>query len=147
MEPEPHLRRRATEAAARAPVRVTVTAGHAEGLPADAGSFDAAVASLVLCSVPDQIRALAEFSRVIRPGGELRFYEHVRAEDPGWAGLQDRVDRVWPVFGGGCHPNRDTVSAIEEAGFEILEQRRFLFQPCLISKPVAPHVIGRARRA
>ena len=146
VEPEPHLRRKAAEAAGRAPVPVTVVHGHAEDLPGEEASFDAGVASLVLCSVPDQSAALAELHRVIRPGGELRFYEHVRAEHPGWARIQDRVDRVWPFFAGGCHPNRDTPAAVEAAGFQAVTTRRFLFQPCLITRPVAPHVIGRAWR-
>ena len=146
VEPEPQLRRKAAEAAGRAPVPVTVVDGHAEDLPGEDASFDAGVASLVLCSVPNQSAALAELHRVIRPGGELRFYEHVRAEHAGWARIQDRVDRIWPFFAGGCHPNRDTPVAIEAAGFQAVTTRRFLFQPCLITRPVAPHVIGRARR-
>jgi SAM-dependent methyltransferase len=77
IEPEPTLRARATEAAASAPVPVRVLAGVADELPVADESVDAAVTSLVLCSVPDQRRALAELRRVLRPGGELRFYEHV----------------------------------------------------------------------
>ncbi|MEA2467958.1 MAG: hypothetical protein QOJ57_2084, partial [Thermoleophilaceae bacterium] len=82
VEPEPYLRSRADEAAAAAAVPVTVVEGTADRLPAADASFDAAVASLVLCSVPDQARALAELRRVLRPGGELRFYEHVIADTP-----------------------------------------------------------------
>ena len=77
VEPEPYLRERAEEAARAAPVDVTVVVGLADALPAEDGAFDAAVASLVLCSVPDQAGALAELRRVVRPDGELRFYEHV----------------------------------------------------------------------
>lgn len=146
VEPEPYLRRQAVEAAARAPVPVRVVAGDADHLPLEDESCDAGVASLVLCSVPDQTRALRELFRVIRPGGELRYYEHVRAEAPAHARLQDRVDRIWPLLGGGCHPNRDTPDAIRHAGFEVLDERRFPFPPCILAKPVAPHVIGRARR-
>jgi ubiquinone/menaquinone biosynthesis C-methylase UbiE len=146
VEPEPYLRQRAVEEAAQAPVAVSVLEGDSDHLPADDESFDAAVASLVLCSVPDQARAVAELYRVVRPGGELRFYEHIRADSPERAGLQDRVDRIWSLFGGGCHPNRDTVSVIERGGFDIERQQRFLFQPCFIARPVAPHVIGLGRR-
>jgi ubiquinone/menaquinone biosynthesis C-methylase UbiE len=82
VEPEPYLRAKALEAAAEVPVPVRVVDGVADALPARDGEFDVAIASLVLCSVPDQAAALAELSRVLRPGGELRFYEHVLAEDP-----------------------------------------------------------------
>jgi ubiquinone/menaquinone biosynthesis C-methylase UbiE len=76
VEPEPYLRERAQRAAAQAAVSVSVVDGGADHLPGEAESFDAGVAALVLCTVPDQPAALAELYRVIRPGGELRFYEH-----------------------------------------------------------------------
>ncbi|HLI44625.1 MAG TPA: class I SAM-dependent methyltransferase [Acidimicrobiales bacterium] len=146
VEPDPYLRRRAAQAAVRAPVAVNVVEGWADNIPADDGSFDAAVASLVLCSVPSPPIALAELYRVLRPGGELRFYEHVRAEEPRDARWQDRVEPLWSLVGGGCHPNRDTVAAIRSAGFEVELERRFSFEPSRLTRPVAPHVIGRARR-
>jgi ubiquinone/menaquinone biosynthesis C-methylase UbiE len=146
VEPEPYLRRKAEEAARRAGVTVVVKDGTAEALGEDDGGFDAAVTSLVLCSVTDQPAALSELSRLLRPGGELRFYEHVRARAPEAARRQDRADRWWPLFAGGCHCNRDTVTAIAAAGFVVEEERRFDFSPGLLNLPVAPHVIGRARR-
>ena len=146
VEPEPYLRDRATEAAASAPVRVTVVEGTAGALPLDDGAVDAGVASLVLCSVPDQVAALAELRRVIRPGGELRVYEHVGAENARWARLQRRLDPLWSRIAGGCHLTRGTAAAITAAGFEITEIDRFLFQPCLVSRLAAPHILGRAGR-
>ena len=146
VEPEPYLREKAGEAAVRAPVPVRVVDGLADSLPAGDGEFDAAVASLVLCSVPDQATALAELRRVLRPGGELRFYEHVRAEDSKAARGQDRTDRLWPRFSGGCHPNRDTPGSIAAAGFEIERCERFTFRPFFLLKAIEPHVIGVARR-
>ena len=139
VEPEPYLRARAEEAAPSAPVPVRVVAGLADQLPVGDSGFDAAVCSLVLCSVPDQARALTEARRVLRPGGELRFYEHVRGTGAR-ARLQDAVDPVWSRVGAGCHPNRDTVAAIGAAGFRIESVRRFDFVGWL----TAPHVIGRA---
>src|SRR4029453_1484499 len=89
-------------------------------LPAGDATFDAAVTSLVLCSVPDVPATLAEIRRVLRPGAELRFFEHVRADTPGLARLQGVLDAtLWPPFVGGCHTHRDTRAAIEAAGFEI----------------------------
>jgi ubiquinone/menaquinone biosynthesis C-methylase UbiE len=147
VEPEPYLRERARAAAARAGVRIEVVDGDADELPASDGSFDAAVACLVLCTVPDQARALAELRRVLRRGGELRFYEHVRSDRPVLALSQRAVDRVfWPRAFGGCHTARDTPAAIEAAGFEVEVQRRVWVNPVAIAFPVATHAIGRARR-
>lgn len=146
VEPEPHLRRVALQASANAPVPVRVVDGSADRLPADDGSFDAAVVSLVLCSVPDQCRALGELHRVLCPGGSLRFYEHVRSADPRQARLQDRVDWIWPHLGGGCHANRDTERAIAESGFRVEWCRRFDFRPSVLVAPVSPHMLGEAVR-
>ncbi len=147
VEPEPYLRERARAAAARAAARISVVDGDADHLPAEDGSFDAAVACLVLCTVPDQPRALAELRRVLRGGGELRFYEHVRSDRPAVAFSQRAVDQVfWPRAFGGCHTARDTPSAIEAAGFEVEDQRRMWVNPLPIAFPVAPHAIGRAHR-
>jgi SAM-dependent methyltransferase len=145
VEPEPYLRSRAQEAAEAAPVPVRVVDGTADALPVGGGQFDAAVASLVLCSVPDQASALSELRRALRPGGELRFYEHVVAETPRRAAVQRRLDEwgVWPRVFGGCHVARDTVASIQAAGFAVERVRRFDFK----SGPVSiPHVIGAARR-
>jgi ubiquinone/menaquinone biosynthesis C-methylase UbiE len=147
VEPEPYLRARAEQAAARAPVPVRVVPGTADALPVADGSIDVAVAGLVLCSVADQRAALAELHRVLRPGGELRLYEHVRSADARLARWQDAADRWWPHVAGGCHPNRDTVAAVEEAGFTVERLRRLTFRPCLVVAPVAPHVIAVARRS
>lgn len=146
IEPEPYLRARAEEAAASAPVPVRVLPGTAEALDVPDGSFDAAVASLVLCSVPDQPRALRELRRVLRAGAELRFFEHVRAPTPGKARVQALADgsRIWPAVSGGCHCNRDTPVAIEAAGFRITQLKRFDVGPSLTL--TNPHVLGRALR-
>jgi ubiquinone/menaquinone biosynthesis C-methylase UbiE len=147
VEPEPYLRSLAVQAAMRASFAIAVTAGVAEQLPEENASFDAGVVSLVLCSVRDPARALAELFRVIRPGGELRFYEHVRARGPRLAWIQRAVDALfWPRIGGGCHTSRDTRAGIEEAGFVVESCREFSFLPCFLLAPVSPHILGRARR-
>ena len=121
LEPEPYLRARADQAARQAAVAISVRAAVAEDLPLDAGSFDIAVASLVLCTVADPARALAELRRVLKPGGQLRFFEHVRSDNPTKARVQTWLDRsgAWPRLGGGCHLARDTLSAIKAAGFHV----------------------------
>ncbi|HZV72460.1 MAG TPA: class I SAM-dependent methyltransferase [Conexibacter sp.] len=148
IEPEPYLRREAAAAASRARVRVTIRDGIADALPLGDASVDAAVACLVLCSVPDQARALAELHRVLRPDGELRYYEHVRAPTSRMARWQRAVDcTFWPHAFGGCHTARDTVGAIAAAGF-VLERHRDLRLGSLPPfVPVSTHAIGVARRA
>lgn len=146
VEPEPHLRKLAAAAAANAGVPVTVVDGTADALPLEDGSCDAGVCSLVLCSVADQDAALAEVRRVLRPGGELRFYEHVLDPEPRVARVQRIVDVVHPHVSGGCHVTRDTEAAIVRAGFEITRIRRFRFAPELLSKQAAPKILGAARR-
>jgi SAM-dependent methyltransferase len=145
VEPEPYLRERAAEAATRAPVPIVVRDAAAAPLPADTATFDAAVASLVFCTVPDQAAALTELRRVLKPGGELRFMEHVRGDAPRKARVQAFLDRstIWPRLVGGCHCSRDTVAAIEAAGFEVERLRRFHVGPSWV--PGEPHVLGRAR--
>jgi ubiquinone/menaquinone biosynthesis C-methylase UbiE len=146
LEPERHLRERAQQAAAAAPVPVSVREGVASQLPVEDAGFDVGVASLVLCTVPDQRLALAELFRVIRPGGELRFYEHVRARKPGEARVQDIADATfWPRIAGGCHLGRDTAAAIAAAGFQLESCRRFAFSPARYLPPAA-HILGTARR-
>jgi SAM-dependent methyltransferase len=147
IEPEPTLRAIAQRAAAGAPVPVTVRAGTADALPLADGEMDAAIASLVLCSVPDQARALAELHRVLRPGGELRFYEHVIARCQPKRAILQLADRsgLWPAIGGGCHPARDTGAAIEAAGFTIEHCERFGFRASAL-EPNVPHILGIARR-
>lgn len=143
VEPEAYLRAKATEAAKDAPVKVTVVEGLADGLPGEDESFDAGVASLVLCSVPDQASALAELRRVIKTGGELRFYEHVISNQPKTARTQRVLNPVWTRMAGGCNLHRDTGAAIEAAGFHVLHKRRFRFPEGRIG---LPHILGTARR-
>jgi SAM-dependent methyltransferase len=146
VEPEPHMRRLATEAARSAPVRIRVVEGTAERLPAEDGAMDAGVVAGLLCSVRDPTAALAELARVIRPGGELRFNEHVRSERPALRRAQDLADHVWPHLFGGCHPNRDTEAEILRAGFAIETIDRSHFRPTPIDTFVAPRILGGARR-
>ena len=147
VEPEPYLRHQAEKAAVDAPVPVRVVPGVAAALGLAAGSVDVVVVCGVLCSVPDQHEALAEFRRVLRTGGELRFYEHVRSRRPGFARWQRGVDLAWSRAMGGCHTDRDTVAAITDAGFRLERCRGFGFPPGARVYPVAPRVLGLARAA
>jgi ubiquinone/menaquinone biosynthesis C-methylase UbiE len=104
------------------------------------------VASLVLCSVSDQAAALGEMYRVLHPGGELRFYEHVVAETPRFAKTQRLVDPIWTRMAGGCHLDRDTAAAIAAAGFEIEHLRHFRFSASIIDRLASTQILGLARK-
>jgi ubiquinone/menaquinone biosynthesis C-methylase UbiE len=147
VEPEPRLRALAVQKARRAPFPVEVVDGTAEALPADANQFDAAVSSLVLCSVTDPARATRELGRVLAPGGHLRFFEHVASDTPRLRRVQRLLDAtVWPRLGGGCHTARDTVATLRDAGFVIEDLDRFRFPATALPLPTSPHVLGCARR-
>jgi ubiquinone/menaquinone biosynthesis C-methylase UbiE len=144
LEPEPYLRAQSEQAAALAPVPVKVIDGVADALPVDDASLDAGVVSLVLCSVPDQDVALQELHRAIKPGGELRFYEHVVSNRASRRRVQSFLDKTfYPHVAGGCHLTRDTRAAIDRNGFIVQRSRRFPFPPGPLGHP---HILGSARR-
>lgn len=140
-EPDPFMRKRLVTKLESARVPVEVSAAGAEALPFPGGGFDTVVSTLVLCTVPDQVTALGEIRRVLGPGGRLLFIEHVRATGS-MARWQDRIEPLWGRLLGGCHPNRDTVAALGEAGFEI-ETFESFYPPVLLSG-LTPHIQGSA---
>jgi ubiquinone/menaquinone biosynthesis C-methylase UbiE len=146
VEPDPYLRPRALRAAAAVGERLEVVDGDAARLPLDDASVDAVVFCLVLCSVPDLTAALAEARRVLRPDGRLVLLEHVQDHEAGAVRrLQGVLDRtVWPHLFGGCHLGRDTVGAVEAAGFGFEELDRFHF-PEGSRAPMSPAILGAAR--
>lgn len=118
-----------------------MVAASAEHLPFPDATFDAVVCALVLCSVADLTAALGEPRRVLKPGGRLVYFEHVRGH--GWWGrLQDRYDARWSLRTAGCHINRDTGAAIARAGFTPVLERRI--HPVLNTPLAAPVLHGVA---
>jgi len=141
-EPQPGMLARARRRAAATGLRVTVLEAAAESLPFEDSSFDTVVSTLVLCSVDDVDRALAEIHRVLRPGGQLLFVEHVRSDDPRRARWQDRLERPWMILADGCHPNRATLERIQAGPFELADVERSELPK---SPPIVrPLVWGRA---
>lgn len=147
IEPERTLRRLAVRSALRAGIPVDVVPGTAEALPVKSEAFDGAVASLVLCTVRDVERSLAELRRVLRPGAELRFFEHVRSDGRAMAAAQRALDRTfWPWVAGGCHTARDTLAALAAAGFTVESYRRVNLPERGVRLPTSSCVLGVARR-
>ncbi len=126
-----HMLPRAHADAEAAAASVELRLAAAGALPFDDASFDAAVSTLVLCSVPDLDQALSELRRVLRPGGALRIFEHVRSDRAWVAAMQGIANPVWGLVSDGCRLNRDTASAVKAAGFEVEreEQPRFSALP------------------
>ena len=137
IEPDPFMLERARKRAVGAS-NIELRQAAAEELPFPDASFDFVIDTLVLCSVRDPRKALAEIKRVLKPGGELRLYEHVRYQNPIGALSQDIISPVWQWFGAGCHPNRDTGRLLREAGFEVTSERIRKELP-----PVPPMIFAR----
>jgi SAM-dependent methyltransferase len=146
VEPDPTARELAAERARDAAVPIQVVDGDATALPADDATLDAVVLVWVLCSVPDPAAALHELRRVLKPGGELRFYEHVCSPHALFRGVQRAADRLfWTRALGGCETTRDTAGAIAAAGFELVELERGFHSSSFLTITAAPYVIGTAQ--
>ncbi|MEZ4702190.1 MAG: class I SAM-dependent methyltransferase [Rhodothermales bacterium] len=144
-EPNPHMHPYIRRKASARGLDIRLTADPADSLSAPDASVDAVISTLVLCSVPDQAAALREILRVLKPGGQFYFIEHVAAEAGRLRAAQRLIKPFWRVIGDGCCPDRDTGDHIREAGFAEVQLERFdARMPIAI---VRPHVRGIARKA
>src|SRR4051812_21923254 len=126
VEPDPHMTKQLREKLARSgrAAEVSVVEAPGEQLPFADESFDTAVVTLVLCTVPDPEGTLSEIKRVLKADGQLLFLEHVRSHSPDLAKWQDRLESPWRFLADGCHCNRDTAAAIDAAGFQLGDVER-----------------------
>jgi protein-L-isoaspartate O-methyltransferase len=145
IEPERRLAEVARQAAATASVKVSVTGDSIENFTG-VQPFDAVVCSLVLCSVTHPEQVVNQLFSLLRPGGELRFLEHVAT-----TGYQARLQRLadatlWPRLFGNCHTHRHTEQIIAAGGFSVHRTRRDRVAPSWVPVPTTELAIGRAIR-
>jgi ubiquinone/menaquinone biosynthesis C-methylase UbiE len=141
-EPDRHMRRRLRQRVDAVGRAAEVVEASAEQLPFPDSTFDTAVVTLVLCSVPHQEAALAEIGRVLKPDGRLLFIEHVRSDDPKLAKRQDRIRPIYNLVG--CNPNRDTLAAIEASALRVESVKHGEVPKA--PKVERPMIVGTARR-
>ena len=145
IEPDEEARAAALERAAGVPAPIEVVAGTADSLPAADASFDAVVVCWVLCTVPEPAAALAEIRRVLKPGGELRVYEHVRSPDRLFFAFQRLAESLGVGRLYDCRVTRDTAAELRATGFDTGGLERVFHSSSWLTRPTAPHVLGTAR--
>ncbi|EXX88893.1 methyltransferase type 11 [Paenibacillus darwinianus] len=124
IEPEAAMRAQSLGRAEKARAVIEVIPGDAERLPFPDSTFDSVAVTLVMCTIPDPVKALAEIRRVCKPEGEVLFFEHVRLEGSFLGTVQDWLTPVWKRLCDGCHLNRNTLQLIDNSGLEILNVER-----------------------
>lgn len=143
IEPNPFMYPYLQKEAERLGLDIDLRSGSAERLEAEDNSMDAVVSTLVLCSVPDLASTLQEVLRVLKPGGRFLFIEHVAAPRGTWLRkVQSGIRPIWKVIADGCHPDRETWIALENAGFESVNYQHFQAPFPIVS----PHIVGVATK-
>jgi ubiquinone/menaquinone biosynthesis C-methylase UbiE len=144
-EPEEPMRRRLHPRVDQIMPQAVVVPAAAEDLPFSDGAFDTVVSTLVLCTTRDEAQSLREIRRVLRPGGQLLFIEHVRADEPRLARRQDRLNRLHRIVAHGCNCNRPTLTMLRAAGFDVtkvehggLQKAPSWMRPLIIGTATAP---------
>jgi len=146
VEPNPHMHGPLAAAARRRGITLDLRVEGAEAIDLPDGSVDAVVSTLVLCTVPDPVAALAEIHRVLRPGGQFVFLEHVRAgvHHPVLRRVQRTVARPWRWFFEGCDVLRDTESTLTATAWAELDIRRYRTPTVFL--PINTQIAGTAIR-
>lgn len=144
LEPNPHMQKYLNKKARQTGTSIEIITGTSEEIPAADESFDAVVSTLVLCSVESLEKSLSEIKRVLKPGGQFSFIEHVAAPKNTWLRTaQSFIKPLWKWKTDGCHPDRETWKSIENTGFDYVEIEHFRLSLFL----VAPHIMGKAFKA
>ncbi len=141
IEPNPYMHNYLRAAAQQIGLAIDIRSGTAEQLAVADNSLDAVMSTLVLCSVGDQEQVLREVRRALKPDGRFVFLEHVAApQGTRLRRTQNVLQPIWSLFSDGCHPNRETWAAIEQAGFSQVHLQHF--NP--IGGLMGPHIAGTA---
>ena len=143
VEPDSSMRAQSLPRAAKAGAAISVLPGDAERLPFPDNVFDLVVATLVMCTIPDPVKALAEIRRVCKPEGQVLFFEHVRVNRSFLGTLQDWLTPVWKRICDGCHLNRNTLQLIENSGLAVLSIERYYKDIFLVAKAVNRKVVNK----
>jgi SAM-dependent methyltransferase len=143
-EPDPGMVARLRRRVAAERPGARVVPAPADSLWFPDGAFDAVVSTMVLCTVPDPAAALAEVTRVLRPGGRLVLVEHVLSPSPRLAGWQRRLAGPWAGFAAGCRCDRDTVALLADAGWDVTGLRTAEWRG--MPRIIRPLVAGSLRR-
>jgi ubiquinone/menaquinone biosynthesis C-methylase UbiE len=143
IEPNPHMHSYLQKQAKKLGLNIDLRIGNAEWLDAEDNSIDTVISTLVLCSVPNIDYTLQAILRVLKPGGRFLFIEHVAApKGTVLRQVQSAIRPIWKVIGDGCHPDRETLIALENSGFSSINYERFDSQLPIVS----PHIIGVATK-
>jgi ubiquinone/menaquinone biosynthesis C-methylase UbiE len=126
IEPNPVLRKTSYERASIAKIPIHIIEGNAEQLPFSDNSFDTVVGTLILCTIPDPIKAIREIMRVCKSSGTILLFEHVRHENRILGTLQDLLTPIWKRVCDGCHLNRDTIKFLRQEELEIISRKTYL---------------------
>lgn len=141
VDPAVGMHTKARERAAQISIPIKTVALELEQIAAEDDSFDTAVTTFTLCTIPDAVAALHEVRRVLKPGGELLFCEHGKSPDAGVYAWQQRIQPFWKPLAGGCHLDRDIPAIIEQGGFRIVEMEKLYLKG---PKPMTYVFRGRA---
>ena len=146
IEPNPYMHPALRDAAAARGVEAEFREVGAEGMDVDEGSVDVVLCTLVLCSVPDPARVVADVRRVLAPGGRFVFVEHVAAPPGSWLRLAQRLLKpLWCLLADGCRPDRDLAAVLRDAGFDELHLDAFVVPRGVVPAVVSRQIAGWAR--